>query len=134
MLSRRRWELVTERGIELVIHVCGISAIFFAHMFLVELDNLLHCVHRSFWSKGNEIGVQVSLEFVEQHCKFPIAQVLERLDIRGIDNHRSLVFHGGNGGIGQPIDKLVVAEQLPHHANACTLEPARVQELCVVCQ
>jgi len=29
MLSRRRWELVSERGIELLIHVCGISAIFF---------------------------------------------------------------------------------------------------------
>ena len=29
MLGRRKWEVVTERGIELLIYLCGISAIFF---------------------------------------------------------------------------------------------------------
>ena len=100
---------------------------------VVEGDHVFQRVHRRGRTEPCQVLVQVRLELVEQHLEFGIAERSERRNIRGVDDHRTLLLHLGDGRVGEAIGGDAVAEQLlPDDADARAFESGGVERARVV--
>ena len=88
----------------------------FAVLF-VEFDDFLEGMHRRGVAELRQVAFQVSLEFVQEHLVFRVAELIEGSDVRGIHDRRTLALQLIDGIVHQLIHSFVEAAKLPHHAQ-----------------
>ena len=101
-------------------------------MGVVEGDHLGHGLDRRVEAPAGQVGVQVSLELVEQHLQLMLADLVVGQGRGQVDHHSAQPAHGRQVGLHDHIDLGVMTEILPRHADARAAQAVLVEELGVV--
>src|SRR6266404_3490283 len=101
-------------------------------ILLVEVDDFFQRFHRGDWTQRGEIGIQVSLEFVQQHFEFRIVELAGGGNVRRIDDDRAALLDDIDAIIHQLVHRVIETKTLAMNADARAFQAIGVEKLRVI--